>query len=149
MRNRSPIQIAALVVGAAFVLVGILGFIPGITTNVGDMKFAGHGSPSELLGLFQVSVLHNIVHLGLGIIGLVAASTWEGSRVYLVGGGALYLALAVYGWIIDRASDANFVPMNPADNVLHVVLGAGMILLGVLLGRGYARERVVAGEPRV
>jgi Domain of unknown function (DUF4383) len=149
MRNRSPIQIAALVVGAAFVLVGILGFIPGITTNVGDMKFAGHESPSELLGLFQVSVLHNIVHLGLGIIGLVAASTWEGSRVYLVGGGALYLALAVYGWIIDRASDANFVPMNPADNVLHVVLGAGMILLGVLLGRGYARERVVAGEPRV
>jgi Domain of unknown function (DUF4383) len=149
MRDRSPIQVAALVVGAAFILVGILGFIPGITTNVGDMKFAGHESPSELLGLFQVSILHNIVHLALGIIGLVAASTWEGSRVYLVGGGALYLALAVYGWIIDRASDANFVPMNPADNVLHVLLGAGMIVLGVVLGRGYARDRVVAGEPRV
>jgi Domain of unknown function (DUF4383) len=149
MRDRSPIQIAALVVGAAFVLVGILGFIPGITTNVGDMKFAGHESPSELLGLFQVSILHNIVHLAIGIIGLVAASTWEGSRVYLVGGGALYLALAVYGWIIDRASDANFVPMNPADNVLHVLLGAAMIVLGLVLGRGYARDRVVAGEPRV
>jgi hypothetical protein len=149
MRDRSPIQVAALVVGAAFILVGILGFIPGITTNVGDMKFAGHDSPSELLGLFQVSILHNIVHLAIGIIGLVAASTWEGSRVYLVGGGALYLALAVYGWIIDRASDANFVPMNPADNVLHVLLGAGMIVLGVVLGRGYARDRVVAGEPRV
>jgi hypothetical protein len=149
MRDRSPIQVAALVVGAAFVLVGILGFIPGITTNVGDMKFAGHESPSELLGLFQVSILHNIVHLGIGIIGLVAAATWEGSRLYLVGGGALYLALAVYGWIIDRASDANFVPMNPADNVLHVLLGATMILLGVVLGRGYARDNVVAGEPRV
>jgi Domain of unknown function (DUF4383) len=149
MRDRSPIQVAALVIGAAFVLVGILGFIPGITTNVGDMKFAGHESPSELLGLFQVSILHNIVHLGIGIIGLVAAATWEGSRLYLVGGGALYLALAIYGWIIDRASDANFVPMNPADNVLHVVLGATMIILGVVLGRGYARDRVVAGEPRV
>jgi hypothetical protein len=149
MRDRSPIQVAALVVGAAFLLVGILGFIPGITTNVGDMKFSGHESPSELLGLFQVSILHNIVHLAIGIIGLVAASTWEGSRLYFVGGGALYLALAVYGWIIDRASDANFVPMNPADNVLHVLLGAGMILLGVVLGRGYARDRVVAGEPRV
>jgi hypothetical protein len=149
MRDRSPIQIAAMVVGAAFLLVGILGFIPGITTNVGDMKFAGHESPAELLGLFQVSILHNIVHLGIGIIGLVAAATWEGSRLYLVGGGALYLALAIYGWIIDRASDANFVPMNPADNVLHVLLGAGMILLGVVLGRGYARDRVVAGEPRV
>ena len=149
MRDRSPIQIAALLVGAAFLLVGIAGFIPGITTNVGDMKFAGHESPSELLGLFQVSVLHNIVHLALGIIGLVAAATWEGSRLYLLGGGAIYLALAVYGWVIDRGSDANFVPMNPADNVLHIVLGVVMIVLGVVLGRGYARERVIAGEPRV
>jgi hypothetical protein len=149
MRERSPIQIAALLVGAIFVIVGIAGFIPGITTNVGDMKFAGHESPSELLGLFQVSILHNIVHLALGIIGLVAAATWEGARLYLVGGGAIYLALAVYGWIVERTSDANFVPMNNADNVLHVVLGAGMILLGVVLGRGYVRDRVIAGEPRV
>jgi hypothetical protein len=149
MRDRSPIQIAALIIGAVFVLVGIAGFIPGITTNVGDMKFAGHESPSELLGLFQVSILHNIVHLAIGIIGLVAAATWEGARLYLVGGGAIYLALAVYGWIVERTSDANFVPMNNADNVLHVVLGAGMILLGVVLGRGYARDRLVAGEPRI
>ena len=149
MRDRSPIQIAALLIGAIFLLVGIAGFIPGITTNVGDMKFAGHESPSELLGLFQVSILHNIVHLAIGIVGLVAAATWEGARLYLVGGGAIYFALAVYGWIVERTSDANFVPMNSADNVLHVVLGAGMILLGVVLGRGYARDRVIAGEPRV
>jgi hypothetical protein len=149
MRDRSPIQIAALIIGAIFVLVGIAGFIPGITTNVGDMKFAGHESPSELLGLFQVSILHNIVHLAIGIIGLVAAATWEGARLYLIGGGAIYLALAVYGWIIDRGSDANFVPMNNADNVLHVILGGGMIVLGFALGRGYARERVVTGEPRI
>lgn len=149
MRERSPLQIAALLVGAIFVIVGIAGFIPGITTNVGDMKFAGHESPSELLGLFQVSILHNIVHLAIGIIGLVAAATWEGARLYLVGGGAIYLALAIYGWVVERTSDANFVPMNNADNVLHVLLGAGMILLGVVLGRGYARDRVVTGEPRI
>jgi hypothetical protein len=149
MRDRSPLQIAALLVGAVFVIVGIAGFIPGITTNVGDMKFAGHESPSELLGLFQVSILHNIVHLAIGIIGLVAAATWEGARLYLVGGGAIYLALAIYGWIVERTSDANFVPMNNADNVLHVLLGAGMILLGVVLGRGYARDRVVTGAPRI
>jgi hypothetical protein len=132
-----------------FVIVGIAGFIPGITTHVGDMKFAGHESPSELLGLFQVSILHNIVHLAIGVIGLVAAATWEGARLYLVGGGAIYLALAIYGWIVERTSDANFVPMNNADNVLHVLLGAGMILLGVVLGRGYVRDRVVTGEPRI
>ena len=149
MRDRSPLQIAALLVGAVFVTVGIAGFIPGITTHVGDMKFAGHESPSELLGLFQVSILHNIVHLAIGVIGLVAAATWEGARLYLVGGGAIYLALAIYGWIVERTSDANFVPMNNADNVLHVLLGAGMILLGVVLGRGYVRDRVVTGEPRI
>jgi hypothetical protein len=149
MRDRSPLQIAALLVGAVFVIVGIAGFIPGITTHVGDMKFAGHESPSELLGLFQVSILHNIVHLAIGVIGLVAAATWEGARLYLVGGGAIYLALAIYGWIVERTSDANFVPMNDADNVLHVLLGAGMILLGVVLGRGYVRDRVVTGEPRI
>jgi hypothetical protein len=149
MRDRSPLQIAALLVGAVFVIVGIAGFIPGITTHVGDMKFAGHESPSELLGLFQVSILHNIVHLAIGIIGLVAAATWEGARLYLVGGGAIYLALAIYGWVVERTSDANFVPMNNADNVLHVLLGAGMILLGVVLGRGYVRDRVVTGAPRV
>jgi hypothetical protein len=149
MRDRSPLQIAALLIGAVFLLVGIAGFIPGITTNVGDMKFAGHESPSELLGLFQVSILHNIVHLAIGVIGLVAAATWEGARLYLVGGGAIYLALAIYGWVVERTSDANFVPMNNADNVLHVLLGAGMILLGVVLGRGYVRDRVVTGEPRI
>ena len=149
MRDRSTAQTLAMVFGAVFLGVGILGFIPGITTNYDELKFAGSDSEAELLGLFQVSILHNIVHLGIGIIGLVAAATWEGSRLYLVGGGALYLALAIYGWIIDRASDANFVPMNPADNVLHVLLGATMILLGVVLGRGYARDNVVAGEPRV
>jgi hypothetical protein len=149
MRDRSPLQIAALLVGAVFVIVGIAGFIPGITTHVGDMKFAGHESPSELLGLFQVSILHNIVHLAIGVIGLVAAATWEGARLYLVGGGAIYLALAIYGWVVERTSDANFVPMNAADNVLHVLLGAGMILLGVVLGRGYVRDRVVTGEPRI
>jgi hypothetical protein len=149
MRDRSPLQIAALLVGVVFVIVGIAGFIPGITTHVGDMKFAGHESPSELLGLFQVSILHNIVHLAIGVIGLVAAATWEGARLYLVGGGAIYLALAIYGWVVERTSDANFVPMNNADNVLHVLLGAGMILLGVVLGRGYVRDRVVTGEPRI
>jgi len=65
----SPIQKAAAAVGAVFLLVGILGFVPGITTGFGDMKFAGHESGAELLGIFQVSVLHNIVHLLFGVAG--------------------------------------------------------------------------------
>ena len=68
--ERSAVQKAAFVVGAVFLVVGILGFIPGITTNYGDMTFAGHDSQAKLLGIFQVSILHNIVHLLFGIAGL-------------------------------------------------------------------------------
>ncbi len=147
MRDRSPLQIAAMLVGAVFLLVGIAGFIPGITTNYDALKFAGPESEAELLGLFQVSILHNIVHLLLGVAGLAMARTWESARLYLIGGGALYLVLWIYGVLVDQASDANFVPVNTADNWLHVLLGAGMIVLGVVLGRGYARDRGAAGRP--
>ena len=142
MRNRSVLQTAALVVGAVFLAVGILGFIPGITTNYGDMAFAGRGSDAELLGIFQVSVLHNIVHLLFGILGIAAARAWESSRLFLVGGGAVYLLLWLYGLVVDKESGANFVPMNAADDWLHFLLGVGMIGLGLALGRGTARDRI-------
>jgi len=128
-----------MLVGAVFLLVGILGFIPGITTDYGDMAFAGEGSEAKLLGIFQVSVLHNIVHLLFGIAGLALARTWEGARTYLIGGGVIYLVLWIYGLLIDRESGANFVPINTADNWLHFLLGVGMIGLGVALTRDRAR----------
>ncbi|OKK03939.1 hypothetical protein AMK26_19880 [Streptomyces sp. CB03234] len=126
-------QRAALVVGAVFVLVGILGFIPGVTTDYDAMTFAEHHSEAKLLGLFQVSILHNIVHLLFGIAGLALARAATTARAFLIGGGAVYLVLWVYGLIIDHDSAANFVPLNSADNWLHFVLGIGMIGLGVLL----------------
>jgi hypothetical protein len=141
MRDRSPLQIAALLVGAVFVIVGIAGFIPGITTHVGDMKFAGHESPSELLGLFQVSILHNIVHLLFGIAGLALARTPGGAIQFLLVGGAIYAVLFIYGLVIDQNSAANFVPVNDADNWLHLFLAIAMIGLGVALrGRGVRRS---------
>ncbi len=142
MTTRSPLQLAALAVGAVFLLVGILGFIPGVTTNYGDMTFLGHDSEAKLLGLFQVNILHNIVHLLFGVAGLVAARAWETSRLFLVGGGAIYLVLWVYGVVIDLGSAANFVSLNTADNWLHLFLGVGMVALGLVLGRSAARNRV-------
>ncbi len=129
------LQKAALVVAAAFALVGILGFVPGVTTDYDQMELVGHESGAELLGIFGVSVLHNVVHLLFAVAGFVLARTWEGARNYLLGGGAIYLLLALYGVLVDRHEDANFVPVNDADNWLHLVLGAGMIVLGVVLGR--------------
>ncbi|GHB26187.1 DUF4383 domain-containing protein [Streptomyces chryseus] len=133
--SRTRVQQAALAVGAVFLLVGILGFIPGITTDYDTLKFAEHHSEAKLLGIFQVSILHNIVHLLFGIAGVAMARAASTARTYLIGGGIIYLVLWIYGLIIDHDSAANFVPVNSADNWLHFVLGVGMIALGVLLTR--------------
>ncbi|HEX8518018.1 MAG TPA: DUF4383 domain-containing protein [Pseudonocardia sp.] len=132
--TRHPVQLAAAAVGAVFVLVGILGFIPGITTAYDQLGFA-HGSGALLLGLFQVSILHNLVHLLFGIAGLAMARTIPGARNYLIYGGAVYAVLWLYGLVVPHDGAANFVPLNSADNWLHLVLAVGMIGLGVALGR--------------
>ncbi len=131
----TPVQTAALVVGAVFLLVGILGFIPGVTSDYDQLSGAGHHSEAMLLGIFQVSILHNIVHLLFGVLGLAAARAVATARSFLIIGGAIYLVLWIYGLIIDKDTGANFVPVNSADDWLHFVLGVGMIALGVLLTR--------------
>jgi hypothetical protein len=139
--DRSTLQLAATVVAATFVLVGVLGFVPGITTHYSDMTGAGHNSMAKLLGIFNVSILHNLVHLLFGIVGLGLARTASGAKSYLIGGGVIYLVLWVYGLLIDKNTNANFIPVNTADNWLHFVLGLGMIALGVLLGRRAVNAR--------
>lgn len=119
-------------VGAVFLLVGILGFIPGITTDYDQLKFADHDSTAELLGTFQVSILHNIVHILFGLAGLALMRQAKTAQGYLIVGGALYLALWVYGLAIDFDSTANFLPLNDADNWLHLCLGAVMVIGGLL-----------------
>jgi hypothetical protein len=137
--HRTPVQLAALIVGAVFLLVGVLGFVPGITTNYDQLSFAGHHSSAMLLGIFAVSVLHNIVHLAFGVAGVVMARTFRNARLYLIGGGVIYAVLFLYGMVIDHDSGANFVPVNNADNWLHLGLAIGMIALGAILGRDATR----------
>jgi hypothetical protein len=144
MRNRPLVQLAATAVAATFLLVAVLGFVPGITTSYSELSFAGHESEAKLLGLFQVSVLHNIVHGLFGLIGLALARSVAGARSFLIGGGVVYLVLTVYGSLIDLDSNVNFVPVNVADNLLHLVLGVAMIGLGVVLGKQAARTPAAA-----
>ena len=134
-QERSLVTTAAKVVGAVFLLVGILGFIPGITSNYSSLSFAGHMSEAKLLGIFQVSILHNVVHLLFGVAGIAMAKRADSARTYLVGGGIIYLVLWIYGLVTSDQSSANFVPVNTADDWLHLVLGLGMMALGVVLSR--------------
>jgi hypothetical protein len=142
--ERSLVQTLAGLVGLAFLLVGIAGFIPGITTHLyGGLDFAGHDGNAQLLGIFQLSVLHNLVHIALGVAGLAFARTYDGARTYLLAGGIIYLALWLYGLIIDKDSGANFVPLDRADDWLHFLVGLGMIAAGVLA----TRERAITERP--
>ena len=142
--NRYPVQVVALLAGAAFLLVGVLGFVPGITTGYADLALAGRQSEAHLLGLFQISVLHNLVHAGFGVVGLLAARSVGGARGFLLGAGAIYLVLTAYG-VISANSPANFVPLNPADNLLHLGLGVAMLTAGLILGRTRPRTAAARG----
>jgi hypothetical protein len=128
--DRSTLQTVALLFGIVFLLVGVLGFIPGITSEAPG-EFAGEDSEAELLGIFQVSILHNLVHLLFGIAGLALARTWDGARNFLIWGGVVYLLL----WVIGLVGLGDWIPANSADHWLHFVLGVAMVGSGYLLSR--------------
>ena len=63
------VQGAAVLIAAAFVIIGVLGFIPGATSHLDQLQWAGHHSGAKLFGMFAVSGLHNVVHFASGVIG--------------------------------------------------------------------------------
>lgn len=111
------VRTVALVLGVVFLLIGILGFVPGVTTGEG-----------YLLGIFAVNALHNVVHLVVGVLG-IAAYYWERyARLYCQVLGVVYLVIGVLGFIpgITAGGDMllGIIHVNLADNLLHLVVGA-------------------------
>ncbi len=127
------VQGAAVLLGAAFLVVGLLGFIPGVTSHYDQLQWLGHHSDARLFGVFEVSVVHNLLHMAIGVAGLAMSRTYAMARAYFLVGGLAYLGLWVYGLYIDHDSAANFVPVNNADNWLHFGLAIGMVVLGLTL----------------
>ena len=125
-----------------FLLVGVLGFVPGVTTGDHQLSLFGPMSGPALLGVFNCSVLHNVAHLLFGVVGLVAARHPGRSSFPTCSSVNCHLLLFIYGLVIPMDGPANFVPVNTADNYLHLVLAIGMVALGVALGRrGVAARR--------
>lgn len=130
--ERTAVQAAARVAGVVFLLVGVAGFVPGLTSGLYDgLEFAGDDGDAELLGTFAVSVLHNIVHGLFGLAGLALAATPNGARTFLLGGGGLYLALAALGFV----GGGDWLPTNRADDWLHVGLGLALVAAGIAATR--------------
>jgi hypothetical protein len=120
----------ALVFGVVFTLVGILGFVPGITVP-------GENGMGLLLGLFMVDAVHNWVHILSGLTGLAASTSAKYSKWYLIGFGAVYALVTLLG-LLGMNPVLGFIHVNAADNVLHLVLTIG--LLGAGLGLSENKE---------
>ena len=122
-RDKTLAQKLAFLFGVTFIIAGVAGFIPGVTTDLYDgLEFAGDDGSSELLGLFKVSILHNIVHLLFGV-GILAAKRHASSLQYLLYAGIAYVVLFVMGMI----NAGEWVPINDADNWLHIGLALGLL----------------------
>jgi hypothetical protein len=131
----APVQHAAATIAGVFGLVGLLGFLPGFTSDLGAIEFAGPHSDALLFGVFSVSVLHNVIHLLYAVVGLTFATASRLARWYLFGGGTVYLLLALHSLLVEEHSSANVVPLNAADGWLHLSFGVVMIALGFLPAR--------------
>jgi len=142
------VQGAAVLVAAAFLAVAIAGFTPGLTSHLDRLQWLGHDSESQLFGVFEVSVVHNLLHLAFGVAGLLLAGTYHRARAYLVGGGLIYLGLWLYGLLTDPSGPLNVLPLNNADNWLHFAIGVVMILLGLTLA-GARVPTGAGGEPLI
>ena len=135
------LQKAAFAVGIVFLIVGIAGFVPGLTEDAPG-SFWGEDSEGSIFGVFQTSILHNLVHLLFGVAGIVLARSWGGARTFLIGGGVIYLLLFLVGIL----GEMDWLPADDTDDWLHLGLGVAMLALGLLLGRHRDRDAYVVEE---
>lgn len=128
MERRSPAQVYALVIGAVLVVAGILGFFYNASFGTGD----GTGRDA-VLGILDVNGWHNVVHVASGVLGLALAGSYDGSRAYALGFGAVYLALTVLGFVAGDGDEIfNLVPVNTEDNVFHLLIGMAGLGAGLV-----------------
>lgn len=118
----------AMVFGVVFLLVGLLGFVPGVTSTTSD-------GMQLLLGLFMVDPLHNAIHIASGLAGLVAAGvSAKAAKMYLVGFGAIYALVTLVGFFDPTVF--GLLHVNTADNLLHLVLAIGLLGAGLGINEG-------------
>jgi hypothetical protein len=140
--HRSPNRIVAVLFGAVYVLVGLLGFF-----WVNDVPFAGPGDGGNaILGIFEVNPLHNLVHLLIGSALLIAgAGTAASARAANSTVGALYLLLGIVGFFLTAPdggrSPINFLSLNVPDHFLHLATALLLLATGLGADRGATRAR--------
>jgi hypothetical protein len=123
--RRPPAQVYALLVGAVLTVAGIVGFFynSGFTSD--------KSVRDAIFGILDVNGWHNVFHIATGVLGLVAASSYASARNYALLLGIVYITVAIWGFIVgDGDSILSILPVNTADNVLHLVIGVSGIAAG-------------------
>lgn len=125
MGDASAARLYALVVGFVLVAAGVLGFFYNGHFGSGSDVF-GSDTTVKVWGVLAVNGWHNVLHIATGALGLLAAG--YAARAYALALGLLYVAIAIWGFIVGSGgSILAIVPVNTADNLLHLIIG----LLGI------------------
>lgn len=132
---RTTTQLATTVAALVILTIGVLGFVPWVTTDLSEISWAGPGTGARLLGWVDVSVLHNAAHIAAGLVGLAMSRTLAAAEMFLIGSGVLAVLLGVYGLVIDADTASNFMPVDYAASWLHLAAGVTLVFLGVVLPR--------------
>ncbi len=114
---------AALAFGVVLTIIGLGGFIPALAPE------NSAGVPL-LLGIFAVSALHNIIHLASGVAALIASKSNEYARLYFQVFGVVYAIVTVVGFIQGDKVLVDQIPVNLADNLLHIAIAGVSLTLG-------------------
>lgn len=123
-QQRTPAQLYSMLFGAVLLVVGVVGF--AVDASFGT----GTGVQGDELVLFEVNGWHNLVHVASGALGLALAASPAGARLFALGFGAVYLAVTVWGFV-DGNSVLGLLPVNTADNFLHLAIAAAGLAAGL------------------
>ena len=121
---KTPAQVFAYVTGAVLLLVGLIGFAADGSFTTGDGIDGG-----KLLGIFEVNGIHNLVHIASGLLLLAVAPKRASARAGAIAFGLAYGLVTLIG-LIDGVDVLGLLPVNGADNVLHIALTAAALLAG-------------------
>jgi len=145
-RDRSTAQWYCLIVGATLLLVGALGFLAEATFDT-----SSGGDPGALDGedflIFEVNGWHNVVHILSGAFLLLMSRRHAQARTGALAFGAIYGVVAVIG-LIDGHDVLGIIPVDPADNVLHVLLAGSALAVGLISDRDRVDEPADDRDPR-
>ncbi len=133
----------SLIFGMVYVLIGIIGFIPGLHTMppAGAPHLDQSADYSYLFGLFPINAVHNAVHIVVGLAGLAAYPRFSVARMYCILLFLVFGVLTFIGFLPALDTLGGLIPLFSGDTWLH----AGTSLLGALFA--YVIPESTSEEP--